>query len=361
MHPAGDSRIFHKECRELAQAGYEVYLVAHGERGGRQGGVEVMTAPVEKSRVKRMLTSAWHDYRRALEVDADLYHLHDPELVPYALLLRLHGKKVVYDAHEDLPLQILSKQWIPARLRRPLSRVAALILWGASRFVFSAVIAAEPAVEKKFPQAKTVLIQNFPRLDELAADGAAPYEGRPDWIVNIGGISRIRCIREMIQAIELLPPGSVRLILGGRFESDALFDEVSRYPGWSQVDFRGWLDRPGVRQALGEARAGLVLLYPEPTYLEAQPIKLFEYMSAGLPVVASDFPLHQEIVTGSRCGLCVDPQSPKQIAGAIEWLLSHPGEARQMGERGRRAVERKYNWNEEGAKLLRLYERLLAS
>ncbi|MGQ9498496.1 MAG: glycosyltransferase, partial [Desulfotomaculales bacterium] len=166
-------------------------------------------------------------------------------------------------------------------------------------------------------------------------------------------------IREMVTAMTLLPEAlGVRLVLAGKFVPPFLEDEVRQLPGWERVDFRGWQDRAAVARLLGEARAGLVVLYPEPNYVEAQPNKLFEYMSAGLPVIASDFPLWRDIVEEAGCGLLVDPLDPAAIAQAIQWILEHPKEAEAMGRRGQKAVFDRYNWDTEAAKLLAFYRRL---
>ena len=115
-----------------------------------------------------------------------------------------------------------------------------------------------------------------------------------------------------------------------------------------------------VSELLAQARVGVATLHPDPNYLGSLPTKLFEYMAAGLPVVASNFPLWKEIVEGNKCGLTVNPLDPEEIAHAIEYLINHPDEARRMGENGRQAVLEKYNWETEGKKLLALYEKLLA-
>jgi len=106
--------------------------------------------------------------------------------------------------------------------------------------------------------------------------------------------------------------------------------------------------------------AGLVLYHPVPNHTDAQPNKLFEYMSAGIPVISSNFPLWKEIVEGHQCGICVDPLKPDEIAKAIQWILDNPEKAKKMGENGRRAVEEKYNHTVEEKKLLTLYKLLLS-
>jgi glycosyltransferase involved in cell wall biosynthesis len=119
--------------------------------------------------------------------------------------------------------------------------------------------------------------------------------------------------------------------------------------------------REGVREVLGRSVAGLVTFHPLPNHIDAQPNKMFEYMSAGIPVIASDFPLWREIIAGNQCGLCVDPNNPTAIAAAIQYLVLHPHEARRMGENGRKAVLDRYNWSAEEQKLFRLYEDILAT
>ncbi|MBD3768073.1 MAG: glycosyltransferase, partial [Gammaproteobacteria bacterium] len=100
---------------------------------------------------------------------------------------------------------------------------------------------------------------------------------------------------------------------------------------------------------------GLVTFLPAPNHIDAQPNKMFEYMSAGLPIITSIFPLWREIVEGNQCGLCVDPLDPQAIGEAIQYLIDNPVEAEQMGKNGRQAVEQKYNWTIEEQKLLDLY------
>jgi len=127
------------------------------------------------------------------------------------------------------------------------------------------------------------------------------------------------------------------------------------------MDAQGFVSRKDVAKLMGDSRMGLVLFHPAPNHIAAQPNKLFEYMSAGIPVIASDFPLWRQIVESSNCGLLVDPLNPQSIADAICWLIEHPKEAEEMGRCGREAVEREYNWGHEEAKLLSFYrDRLMA-
>jgi hypothetical protein len=163
----------------------------------------------------------------------------------------------------------------------------------------------------------------------------------------------------MTRAMSILPESlHARLIFAGRFSPQELESEMQRAPGWDRVEFVGWKNREEMARLLSRSRAGLVTLHPTPAYLEAWPVKLFEYMAAGIPVIASDFPLWRRIVEEARCGLLVDPQEPQAIAGAIRWILEHPVEAEAMGIRGREAVNRSYNWSREAQRLLDFYAKM---
>jgi glycosyltransferase involved in cell wall biosynthesis len=355
-HAASDVRIYHKECRTLAGAGYEVVLIVPHEGAVPDGDVRVLPVPMPKDRRERMTATIWRCWRTATRTRGAVYHLHDPELLVVGLALKLAGRTVVYDAHEDLGRQILTKHWLPSVLRKPIALGATGVLWFAG-WMLDAVVAATPLIASRYAARKTVTVQNFPIADELAAGESVPYTSRPSEIAYVGGLFAIRGVGEMIAAIHQVQrtvPG-VSLVLAGSFSPPDLEDEVRRLPGWTTVRYLGWQSRAGVAAILGRARVGLALLHPEPNYIDSYPVKLFEYMAAGVPVVASDFPLWHGIVDGAGCGLLVDPLDVAAIGRAVRWLLDHPSEAEAMGERGRRAVVERYNWSGEGAKLLALY------
>jgi glycosyltransferase involved in cell wall biosynthesis len=359
VHRPFDTRIFYKECKTLAENGYEVVLIVPHDFDEMLDGVQIRAIPKAAGRWKRMTATVGHVYRAALAEEAHIYHIHDPELIPVGLLLKMKGKLVVYDAHEDLPRQILSKPWVPLVFRRVLSMLASLIVDLAGK-VFDGIVSATPFIARRFHERKTVTVQNYPILGELLSSDLAPYVKRPSNITYVGGITTRTGVREMVDALGRLPESlNVSLDLAGDFRPPTLEREVRRIPGWRRVNFLGWQTRPQVAKLLCRARAGLVVLHPELNYLDSYPIKLFEYMSTGLPVVASDFPLWRKIVTDADCGLLVDPLDPRAIARGIQWLLENPIEAEAMGRRGLAAVYKKYNWDREARKLLRLYDRLL--
>jgi glycosyltransferase involved in cell wall biosynthesis len=299
-------------------------------------------------------------YRRALQEKANVYHFHDPELIPLGLVLKFQGKRVIYDVHEDLPRQILIKSWINKSLRGLLIKVAEAGEWITARII-DGVAVATPVIARRFPNKKTVLIQNFPIIEEIMISDFLPYSKRPMEITYIGGLSKERGIYEMIMAVSLIPETlNARLVLAGRYDEPNLKNELQKYHSLGKVVFCGWKNRNEIARLLANMRVGLVILHPNINYVQSQPVKLFEYMAAGLPVIASDFPLWREIIDGAKCGLLVDPFDVKGIAEAITWLLEHPHEAELMGKRGQEAVYQKFNWNTEADKLIACYNELIS-
>lgn len=359
-HPPFDVRIFHKECKTLVKVGFEVILIAQHDKNERVDGVRVIALSKAKNRIHRMFVLTLKTFWLALRQKADAYHFHDPELLPVGILLKLFiGKKAIYDVHEDLPRQILNKHWIHSWLRPIVAKGAAFTECLGAKF-FDGIIAVTATIAKRFPSFKTITVQNFPILNELALQTPTPYKMRPPVLVYVGGITAIRGAKEMVQAVNLLPENlGAKLWLAGSFSPDGLEKNINRLDGSDRVKFFGWKSRQEVAAMLGEAKVGLVLFHPAPNHIMAQPNKLFEYMSAGIPIVASDFPLWREILEGTGCGLLADPLDPKTIADAIRWLLEHPEEAEAMGLRGQAAVCERYNWDLEAEKLCSFYKDIL--
>lgn len=358
-HPRYDTRILFKMCRSLAETGFSVTLVVADGLGPEVwNGVEILDVGQAKGRLERMIASARRVQALALQLDADVYHFHDPELLPAGAALRRRGKTVIYDAHEDLGRDILSKTYLPGIARPVVASVAELFERGLSGKL-SAVIGATPVIADRFRRQGNLAIDvnNYPILGELQSDSRSGDQRSRVDVCYLGGIAAVRGIREMVMAMSSTRTGA-RLLLAGEFSEPGIEAEVQQFPGWSRVDYLGFLDRSEVRATLGRAAAGLVTLHPTPAYRDALPVKMFEYMSAGLPVIASDFPLWRSIIDGAGCGLLVNPMDPSAIATAIDWINEHPTEARAMGDRGRDAIVERYNWGREAQNLFALYHRL---
>jgi len=341
----------------LAKAGHDVDLVvADGKGNEKKNGVQIVDAGLKPiSRIKRMVLTGARVYKAARQADADVCHFHDPELLPVGWLLQRKGKKVFYDVHEDVRLQILNKHWIPAILRKSVSKIAGFVEDCFSKR-FEACVCATHSISQRFQgiAKKTVVVNNYPVSAELFSPDVT-WEEKERAVCYVGGVTRARGIRELLEAIAKT---DAHLILAGEFQSKAEYEEARKKPGWDKTQALGFIGRSEVAEVLKRSMAGMVTLHPLPNYVSSQPIKMFEYMSAGLPVIASHFSLWKEIVEGHRCGICVDPLSPEEISEAINWILDHPAEAAEMGKRGRAAVLDKYSWEREERKFFDLYKAL---
>jgi glycosyltransferase involved in cell wall biosynthesis len=363
-HPPYDTRIFYKECRTLARAGYDVALIAPHDRSEVDDGVRIRGVPRPRGRLERLSSTAWHVYQAALAENAEIYHFHDPELVYIGLLLRLHGKRIIYDIHEDYLAAIRQREYLPVFLRRLLSS-----FWGVFETLatkpFKRVL-AEKYYAQRFPNGVTVLnypLLNNPFMNDPAAFHTVDNERhtRPR-LLYTGNVTEDRGALLHAQLVTLVADVEVHIVghcnpdLANRMreiagnEGDRLYIEGEGF----RVPFERIVDY----YMQGNWTAGLAVFPPTPAYSRKELTKFFEYMGSGIPILCSDFPVWQSLMEETRAGLCVDPRDPKAIAKAIRFLVAHPEEAERMGENGRQAVSERYNWDFEAQKLLAVYSGL---
>ncbi|MBH8600325.1 glycosyltransferase family 4 protein [Thermoactinomyces sp. CICC 23799] len=357
VHPYDDSRIFHKQAKSLAKNGYRVELHAIADFKEKViDGVKIRGVKRVNKKWKRLWTG-YELYRRALKCGADLYHFHDPELLPWGVLLAWRtGCPVIYDSHEDLPKQIQTKPWIPEKLRAPLAKIVHRVEKGLARRL-SAVITATESIQRQFHQAKRVeVIKNYP----LSMPEIEKEEDGVNRILYVGGVSYLRGYREMIQMMDYLPESlQAELHIIGPLQHIKPEDRDKSALEQKRVYLHGRIPFDDVQKWLGKGKVGLVCLHPVDNYRESLPIKMFEYMAAGLPMVATDFPMWREIVESSHSGLVADALDPKDIAQKVKRILSDDKLRGQMSTDARKAHETRYNWKVEEKKVLSLYQELL--
>lgn len=364
VHPRTDTRLRVKEATALA-AGFDqtVFLYVQDGLGDEHDpavNVQIVdTGNPEKSITRRITIGAFRMFRAVLKARPTIAHFHDPELIPAGLLLKCFGIRVIYDVHENVPEQILSKTYLSPGTAKFVAAVATMVEWLAAR-VFDALVLAEPIHGQRFGRATQVVVQNFPVHGELMSAENIPYNDRPMNICYIGGVSRIRGMLETIRSLEFVKHSDKKLLLGGPIEQPELEAEAVLLSGWHQTTSYGRVSRIQVAEILAQSRVGLVTLHPVGNYLRSYPVKLFEYMICGLPVIVSDFPYWREILAGVDCAIFVDPLDPQAIGEAIQWIFDNPAEAEAMGKRGRQAVLEKFNWDSEGRKLVDLYTDILS-
>ncbi|WP_409274505.1 glycosyltransferase family 4 protein [Neobacillus sp. SCS-31] len=355
VHPYTDIRINLKQCVSLARAGHEVYLLAPNAPDKTINGVHLQPLRVHnKNRFQRIFKNKRFILGQAIAIDADVYHFHDPELIFVGRELKKLGKKVVYDVHEDLPMQIFRKPYIPKFLKKPLSIAIQIVEKNASRN-FDLICAATPHISEKFEKynPRRIDVKNYPKLGkQVSVLKIQPQEEK--YVCYIGGLAGDRGLYVMEEAIRM---SNCSLYLAGNFHNPADKARIEKMKN-DKVNYLGFLDKEGVASLLGNSLAGLVVLEENEPFKYSLPVKMFEYMSAGIPVICSDFPLWREIVEKHNCGICVNPADPNEISAAIDFLQENPDLAKKMGESGRRAVETEYNWETESNKLIEAYEQL---
>lgn len=356
-HPRFDTRIFVKQCCSLTQS-YDTYLVvADGNGNEVKNQVNILDVGKFNGRKDRMLNAPNAVFEKALVLDAEIYHLHDPELIPVGLKLKKLGKKVIFDAHEDLPNQIQSKHYLKPITKKILSfLVKKYEQYACSKL--DGIVAATPFIRDKFLNinANTIDINNYPIVTEFKENNYTLISTKK--FCYIGGLADVRGINEMVNAIDLVKTDA-KLVLAGNFDDPNLELKIKQLPGWAKTDFLGYLDRNEISNILSTSIAGLVVLHPTQSYLDALPVKMFEYMCAGIPVIASDFPLWRSIINDAQCGKCIDPLNPLEIAKAMDFFHDNPNQVKIMGENGKNAVMEKYNWFVEESKLFTFYEKMI--
>jgi glycosyltransferase involved in cell wall biosynthesis len=362
VHIPFDGRVFHKEACSLAKAGYEVVLIARHDKEETVAGVRVIPLPKPRSRLHRMTGVLWRLYRLAVRENADVYHFHDPELMIVGLLLKLRGKKVIWDVHEHYPNAILDKYYLSKPLRRIVSKSFDWFERAVARF-YDYVIYTTPFVGARYQEMKvrSGRIENYPILSL-----SKTFERDPqDKIIYLGAMSRIRGLIEVIEAFSRVakqhPSWELCLVGSSRPQSfeQEMKDLAARRGVEANVQFVEWVPYEEKERLSSQASMGVITYLPYANNTSCLPNKLFDYMLVGLPVIASNFPLYREVVEPARCGFLVDPSKPEEVAKAMEYLIDHPDEARQMGENGRRAVLETYNWEKETERLLQIYDAVL--
>jgi glycosyltransferase involved in cell wall biosynthesis len=365
VHPWFDTRIFERMCLGLVRLGYRVTLVAPVEQPRRERGVEILPTGL-RGKTARLL-GGQSLLRRLLAVDADIYHFHDPELLPWMTLFRRRsGKRVIYDVHEYYPESVVDSNYFGWR---PLSRLAGLLFRvlepALARRLDGVTGVTQPIVERfaggraALVTARNVLaLEGLPeRLEPVALPGSRT-------IVLGGVMDRNRLMPELIDALALLAPRwpDLTLLAIGDLSTDpygaALVAQARRRGIADRVILRPRVPWATLQAYLARSVVGLVLYRDRQNHRFGLPNRLFEFMAQGVPIVASDFPLVAQVVKEADCGILLEDDRPATIAAGIETVLRDPAAARLMGDRGRAALRERHHWGIDLAGVAALYERL---
>lgn len=362
VHPPFDTRIFHREAKAARDFGCEVTLLAPGAPRGRKEGIRFRSLPGGGGRWARPLR--WPVlFRKALRTRADIYHFHDPELLPWGLLLKwVTGAAVVYDSHEYLRENLSTKHWIHPRLRGPLAWFADRVeKWISGRL--DAVVAVTEDMAQRFEpyQPRVITLRNLPPAQEIPE----PVGGRERVVMYAGLMNRDRglnLLRETARRVRERHP-DVRFEIYGPVEWHGIDDATRALSAeeWAElgVEFKGNIPYQDVGPTMARGMVGWLPRSPhEPNNLLAWPNKLVEYMASGLAIVASDLPTQADVVEETNSGVVVEADSAATHADALSQLFADESRWMRYSANGKKAARTRYTWEAEALKLRTVYGEL---
>ncbi len=358
VHQPFDVRIFHKECISLANNGFDVYLIARHDRDECINGVNIVAIANETAKGFGRLINIWNAFKKALNLKAKIFHIHDPELLPLGILIKLFtGAKIIYDAHEDPKLHSMYQIRINKNIRFLIANIIGFIEWICEKF-YDRVIVVLDTHAQRF-NSKTVILHNYPKLEEydFKNSGSPP----PNSLIYVGGVRQERAIIEILKALVKIKKEipDIQFDLIGPFIPES-FEQILRstideYKLNENVVVYGKIPFSEVSKYVKNAEIGLSLVH---NYNNALPTKIFEYMMMKKPVVVSNAPITEKIVNYYECGVAVNPLDPNEIAREIINLLTDHTTHKKMGNNGYEAVLKIFNWKEEEKKLIECYNKL---
>lgn len=357
VHSRYDVRIFIKECRSLAKVkNFKVNLIVADDLGSEVvDDVSIHDVGKLNGRINRIFRTTRKVLEKAIELDCDIYHFHDPELIPVGINLKKRGKKVIYDIHENLVEQIKIKIWIPKIFRN----IGALMFQVVENFAskkFDVLIVPQPSMLNNYAKIndKTVLVENFVIVNIDSFKSKKDFNNKNAF--HAGVLSKDRGLLNMVNAYELLDDSN-HLHLAGNIRFDKL-DEFNKIMEFSNISYLGVLPYKDSMDYYNNTSIGLILYNNVGQYYLSYAIKLFEYMMNSIPVIMPNFGEWVAFNNENNCGINVDPLNPIEVAEAINFLNNNIKIKEQLGINGRKAVLEKYNWDISKTKLLELYESL---
>lgn len=366
-HKMDDMRIFEKECKSLAKAGFDVTLIGFGEHSITVviDGVRCISlyCPI-KNNLELLRKRNKLSLQAAMQVDADIYHLHEPELLPVGMKLKKKGKIVIFDSHEYYGWQLRDNIHKIKIIKTP----AFLMKWIGKFYMHyeKRVCLKLDAVVQVCTMngidyfanrcRKSIFIRNLPNTADYSRNSALDLTQKP-LVAMIGGITKERGITQLVKATH---HANGTLLLAGDFLPKSYETELRQMPEFECVDYKGFLNKEGMVALLEQANIGASTLLNVGQYnkIDTFPTKVYDYMSMELPVIISNTGYAKRMNDRFHFGICVNPQDPDDISNAINWLVAHPDQAIEMGRNGRKAIEDEFNWEKESEKLIAFYHDL---
>lgn len=361
VHPSRyDIRIYEKECRSLAKAGYDVHLIVNDSLDDEvKDGVSIHSLRTKaKNRFDRSSRIAKLALVKALEIDASVYHLHDPELLKIGVKLVKKGKKVIFDSHEFTAMQIRTKPWIPTQLLRNFLSNRYRNYEKRKLNKLSGLVVPCTYDNKDYFKEVNILkeyIANYPSRDSFRFDSSEKKEKK---MCYVGSVTILRGFNRMVEVADI---AKIPLVLIGDYSdiTEEQMNAIKDHPGYKFLEFKGVMSHADTLKEISKCSVGLCLLQKTGQYehIDTLPTKAYEYMGLGIPTVISDFPYCQRVLDKYQFGLCVDPADAEAIAKAVLSIID--GNVKEMADAGKKAILEEFNWENEADKLSAFYKKVL--
>jgi glycosyltransferase involved in cell wall biosynthesis len=359
-----DARTYNMEILPAVKHGVRAALVGPHGTERHEDGLDVLPLAGGRTRLSRFLTSPAIAFF-ARRQPARIYHLHNPEMIPAGLLLKLIFRKtVVYDTQEDFAAMMLTKTYLPARLRG-LARKAVQMAELIAANLFDGFMTADSGTLRALAhsgKSRKLVFYNLPNLEFFTNLKPAPK--RFD-VVYRGGLSERAGTFVLLEALQMLRRRGIlaHTLLFGYTDDhrmrSAILERIGRMNLTSQIALHGRVPHSEMADTLSQARISVSPLMAIPKFMHNIPVKVFESWACGLPVISSDLPPIRPFFRDKEYGLLVPPGDAKALANAMEELLKNPARALCMGQAGRRAVFERCNNKGEIQKLISFYSKVL--
>jgi len=354
-HHAADVRIFERECRSLSEVGG--YRVAIAGDGHLPSNSQVHLFPlgrIPSGSLRRWTVGLFRAWRLTRSLNPDLWHVHDPEVLPLVLWLARTGRKVIWDAHEDYECRLSGRVGEPAasRLQALTMKSLRLLIDHVDRSV-AGVVAATPTIAARYSNRRTMVVGNEARLETF--EGCTPtFESRQ--ILFTGSTAPGHLFLETVQAVAAIP--DVELAVAGREPHQPSWSEAKVKLG-NRLRHLGWLDRPALTSAIHESILGMLTYENREAEDTAAANKAYEFAAGGLPVIATPNKVNIHNINHLGVGFLARDFTSDALQSAIELALSNSHAWNQASQDARAWARRDGTWKNSEAKLLGLYRELI--
>jgi len=359
-HSENDNRIFQNECKTLIKEGYDISIIAPNVEDKILEGINIIGFKCNMQPLSRVFVGAGTAYKKALEIDADVYHIHDIELFKYGVKLKKKGKKVIFDSHEDWLVYANDITWMPGLIKKLISGYLRR-LYKKNLGYFDAVITVSPHILEKIVQYTNhaYMITNYPKYDDskTISFSREDYLSRQNTLFYSGTVSNQEVI---LKAISDIP--DITYNIAGTFLEDYK-TKISKFPSWNKVNYLGYLTREELGAAFQKSTIAITLLhYHANVGFKNGTLgntKVFDYMKYGLPLICTDFEIWKKMIIDKyKCGICVNPDSVDEVKQAIQYLVTNKDIAYHMGQNAQKAVREEFNWGSQEQILIDIYKSL---